>query len=906
MDPCRSLRPLSLLAVTPIQKYGALWPAENDALQIEMAAIRLGGTWRNKRGEECGRGLPFHYEQMRRILWPHLDGEHNGQRWHVLTRNEILKNKVTCLMGAGCVKNTTRIPDPITGRSNTVGYLHKNRIAPTVMTLYGPMPASIPFIKGYTDLVEIRLSNGASFWATEQHRVLTDQGFAHVSELKIGQCLFSYARCRPCSISEPSRSTRLANAVCFPKTTASLKDHCFACSHHDDEPPHWGVNTVPSAFPSQADARRRTACVSCGADVMECESKHIRLYQQFDHLSNCSVCQQPQISGIVSSPHFAAERQARVFDLCRFSLRSLSGKIPLHRAEEPNPCCVDTRQFGYEVSVSRVTHISRTHKDVYYDISVPWAEHYFAEGAIHHNSTGKTHSAAWIYLCDYLCHPDDTVVLVSSTDIRGLKLRVWGEITMLWSMAVERFDYLPGHLLDSKLAITTDRLLDDDGDIDDRRVRDMRKGIIGIPTIQGGKQVGLSKWIGIKQKRVRLIADECQCMGSGFLSAFSNLNKNEDFRAIVLGNPNDMMDPLGRAAEPLDGWSSHMEPEKTSVWKTRFMNGTCVNLVGTDSPNFDFPPEQPTRFKYLISREKIADTVSFFGRDSFEYFSQCIGVMKIGTMARRVLSRQLCEQQGALETEINWDGSPRTRLYFVDSAYGGDRCVGGWAEFGRCVDEKTRLLLHPPVIIPISPRSDKEPEYQIAEFVKRECEGNSIEPHNMGHDATGRGSLGTALARVWSAYTNPIEAGGPPTDRPVSLDLYVWDSKKRERRLKTCQEHYVKLVTEFWFSVRYCIEAGQLRGLTEETMEEFCMREWRRVKDNKIEIETKQEMKERVGRSPDLADWCAGIVEMARRRGFQISKLASSASTENNRQWLHDLRRKQEKMLRGKQLDYAV
>lgn len=603
----------------PFVSYGTTWPDSTTALQIEMWAIQQGGKWTNRSGVVCGEGLPRHYENMRRIIWPHLDGEHNGQRWHALIRDEIIKNKVTVLMGCG--------------------------------------------------------------------------------------------------------------------------------------------------------------------------------------------------------------------------------------------------------------------------------------------SSGKTHSAAWIFLCEYFCFPEETCVLVSSTDIRGLRLRVWGEMTQLWQQAVNKADELPGNLLDSRMAITTDRL--EDGDFDSRQVRDMRKGIIGIPTVQGGKFIGIGKFVGIKQKRVRLIADEAQAMGPGFLSAFSNLNKNEDFKAVVLGNPNDILDPLGKAAEPLDGWDDHMEPDKTSVWKTRFMNGTCVNLIGTDSPNFDFPEYEPTRFKYLISREHIQETLSFFPKDSFEYYSQCVGAMKVGTLARRVLTRRLCQQGNALEDQVFWEGSARTKIYFVDAAYGGDRAVGGHGEFGKAVGGKLILLLHPPKIIPISVKEDKEPEQQIAEYVKRDCEGLGIPPENMGHDSTGRGSLGTFIARVWSAMTNPIEAGGKPTKRPVSLDLYVIDQESKQRRHKRCDEHYVKLVTEFWFSVRYTVESGQLRGLTDETMEEFCMREWDRVSGDRIEIETKKEMKERVGRSPDLADWAAGIVEMARRRGFTISKLGTADSEERSFEWLKKLGNKTAEVLKSKELTSA-
>lgn len=497
-------------------------------------------------------------------------------------------------------------------------------------------------------------------------------------------------------------------------------------------------------------------------------------------------------------------------------------------------------------------------------------------------STGKTNFAAWFSLCDYYCFPEHTCILVSSTDLRGLELRVWGEIKSLHDLAINQFP-VAGHLVESKHAISTDL-------VDEGSIRDLRKGIIGIPCVQNGKFVGLGKYLGIKQRRMRLVADEAQFMGAGFLNAFANLDKNTDFRAMVLGNPNDMLDPLGRAAEPKDGWASHMEPEKTSVWDTRFMNGRCVNLIGTDSPNFDYPADEPTRFPYLISRQKIKSTETFFGKDSVEYYSQCIGAMKIGSMAKRVLTRDLCVKFNANSREITWDGFP-TKIGGLDAAYGGDRCMCGHIEFGKDIENKTRILIHPPEIVPIT-GTGGDPEDQIARWVKDYCRRNGISPENFFHDSTGRGSLGTSLARIWSPMCNPVEFGGSPTSRPVTMDHWIYDPKTRRRRLKKCNEHYSKFVTELWFSVRYAVEADQIRGLPESVMEEFCMREWAMVKGDKIEIETKDDMKERVGRSPDEADWCSICVEGARRRGFAINRLLNAETQERNREWLREMQDK--------------
>lgn len=491
-------------------------------------------------------------------------------------------------------------------------------------------------------------------------------------------------------------------------------------------------------------------------------------------------------------------------------------------------------------------------------------------------SSGKTHEAAWTALVDYWVHPEDTCVLVSSTDIRGLKKRVWGEITMLWERGIERFPWLPGELLDSAIAITTDNL--EDCEPGERRVRDMRRGIFGVPCVQGGKFFGLQKFQGIKQKRMRLVADEASAMNESFLSSFSNLSKNEDFKAIILGNPNDPLDPLGRAAEPKEGWTDeYMSATKTTCWDTRFMGGRCVNLIGLDSPNFDFPPEQPTRYKYLISREKIQDTLSFFQKDSIEYYSQCVGSMKIGTMARRVITRKMCEQYGAFE-DVVWDGAIPVKTFAgLDSAYGGDRCALTKVELGTDLKGKQMLRVYPAVIVPILVNSPSIAEVQIAEFCKNYCQDNDIPPEHFGHDSTGRGSLGTFLAQAWSSSCVPVEFGGRPTKRPVSLDLSIIDQETGVKRLKRCDEHFIKWVTEAWFVIRMAIEAGQIKTLPEETMNEGCLREFEVVQD-KYELESKRDMKERVGRSPDLFDSLAVAVEMARRRGFQISKLANPSA----------------------------
>ena len=510
-------------------------------------------------------------------------------------------------------------------------------------------------------------------------------------------------------------------------------------------------------------------------------------------------------------------------------------------------------------------------------------------------STGKTHEAAWLFLTEYFADPENTCVLISSTDIRGLRGRIWSEITSLWQQAKDAFPWLPGNLLDSRVAILTDAL---DEETFDKRARDYRKCIQGVPCRNSsGSWVGLNRYAGWKQKRMRLIADEAGQMQSEFINGVSNLNANQDFKAIVLGNFDQPTDCLGRCAEPVDGWTQHMAPKKTEIWDVFYpLKGKCINLIGFDSPNFDYPkakPEDPDRFPYMIGPKRIEEVRKGFGEESVQYMSMAWGAMKIATLSHRVLTRELCLKGNAFD-DVIWAGKPRTKVAFLDSAWGGDRCVFTWAEFGESVAGQILFRLNPPEIVPLGKVETQDADYAIADWCKERCDNLAIPPENFGHDSTGRGSLGTALARIWSDQCNPVEFGSQPTDRPCGLDLYIYDPVLHQRRPMLCSEHYIKFVTELWFSIRYTVEAGQMRNLSQEVLEEFTMRVWRRVKDDKIEVEPKSGttdrpgMKQRTGKSPDLADSAAGCLEMARRKGFQISKLANESVVLQSQQWMRD------------------
>lgn len=513
------------------------------------------------------------------------------------------------------------------------------------------------------------------------------------------------------------------------------------------------------------------------------------------------------------------------------------------------------------------------------------------------SSQKTSHAAEWVLL-DYWCFPENTLVLVTTTTVDKLESNVFGEIKSLWAMGRDRFPWLAGNVVDHKHSIFTD-------DLETSPVRDRRRGIVGKACYEGKQWVGDAVFVGIKQDRVRFIGDELAYMAGTFLRSWNPLFSNPDVKVIGSANADHNPDsPLGIAAEPKEGWNSLQEPDKTTTWDTKFMGGRCVNLVGTDSPNFDVPEGQPEPYKGLIGRKFMRRVIHDSGADSPDFYRLVKGVMKFTLAHSRVITRQLCLDHGA-HNKAEWAGGKRIKIYAVDPAYGGgDRCMSGWAEFGESIDGVQIIRFTKPKSIKINLKLTTSPEDQIANTIYEDLIQYDIPAENCFYGAFGKGTIGFAFARKFGANSPvPIEEGGNPSKRPVRTDLRVFDETKREWRHKRCDEHYSKRITELWFSWHYAIEANQVRELPVEVAEDGYPREYYTVAGNKIEIEPKDDLKERIGRSPDMADWASFIIEGARQRGFNIAALGpvdeDAGSTDD---WLAEKVDKHLALLKSKRL----
>lgn len=513
-------------------------------------------------------------------------------------------------------------------------------------------------------------------------------------------------------------------------------------------------------------------------------------------------------------------------------------------------------------------------------------------------SSGKSFSAAICGLFDYFCFPSCTTGVYCSTTRELLQQRIWGEVVSLHQFALKRYSWLPGVHIESRLRIVTS-YESEDGENE----RNFKNGLLGVPAKSGETYVGLSSFVGLKNKRLRFYGDELSLLPKAFIDAISNLDKNPDFKAVGMGNPKDTTDPLGILAEPsmeLGGWDGGIDQDPVSkTWKTRRPKGVCIQFVGTDSPNLDGKLKAP-----LITQEAIDRDIAFYSKDSLQFTMMNQGMMPRGQGSRRVLTRTSIEKNNAKLPPM-WLNSNRTKGASLDAAYrgvGGDRCVLKFWEFGEELtapdggEALISALVSQPnasqtkrhifavtetLIVPISNKIKDDPENQIALFCMNECIKRGVPPEHFFYDSGMRTALVEAFMRLWSLKTNSVDCGGTPSERPVSYDIDV-----------PCNKFYRKFVSELWFSVRWTVLSGQFRGMTEGEIEELCSREWGIVGNNLTEVEPKSDMKKKTGRSPDEGDCLAVGIEGARQLGFVIRKLKPAKEPESDDRWKRDMKDK--------------
>lgn len=770
---------------------------------------------------------------------------------------------------AGCVSGETRLLNPITGEQPTFEYLHRNKIAPLVMTLEGPMRACVPFIKGVEELFEVRLSDGSSFCSTKEHRVLTPHGYREVASLCHGQRLFSYAPILRGSNLERGHAIRALDALYSQKTKRDFRENYSPGLNLCGEQLHCAQEADQFYAPSLNGAPSSNR-ENLHSGEMACKSSRSPYYQQPFHPSSLDFCNPRNSWGIPERHLLDLKTGERADRLCQPLLQSASKKSFRSPSGLPNPYAsnrqnavvVDHLKGGsiqdsccYSVVQSYITSIRATGKRIFYDISVPGPQHYFAEGVIHHNSA-KTWNVTGFGVIWWLCDPFSSSILICSTTAKALRKRNWANVQKMHSL-IPGIGF--GNFVDSRLQWQSKK-------------GDDLCAISGIAVEEGDTKAAADKIKGTHTKRQMVIINEANSVNAGIWEAIYNLHSypeqcGGEFIVLAEANPSSWLDEFGKFTEPDKGVSS--VTVDTEEWETKPQlngkKGICVRFDVEKTPNLNYPADRPIN-KHLPSRDQAERCMRSPDRDSPTYWSNKRGFPPPEGLNKNVFSEVTLETSHAYDKH-RFTGERFQIIGAFDPSRGGDKPTLRFGALGEIESGDLGIEWMAPIVIPVNVSLKNPIDYQILEQVRNECEHvqyrgtkTSCPPGNLGVDATGGGADFCDIAnRNWSFDIMRIVFS-----ESASLDAASHED------IRPAKEVYRNKRAQMYFQTNYGIASGQIKGLDRETAREMCTIEYDDSKVLRVII-SKQDYKLKFKKSPDATDSGIILTEVARRKGFKLA-----------------------------------
>ncbi len=478
----------------------------------------------------------------------------------------------------------------------------------------------------------------------------------------------------------------------------------------------------------------------------------------------------------------------------------------------------------------------------------PWAEDMLYEACDNQYlsiagcaSSGKSDTMALWGIINYLADPYNTLVIVTSTTLREARRRIWKSITELWA-AVHG---LPGKMVPSLGQI---KGLSKDGGFWEST------GIVLVPAEKRKEKEAIGKLVGIKQKRLILIADELPELPESLVhAAYTNLSTNPHFQMIGLGNPNSHFDAFGVFSKPKLGWGSVTEQD--NEWETS--RGKCIRFNAEENPNV---LAGKNIYPWMPDRETVEAAKRDYGADSLLYYRMykgfwCPDGIDSGVYSEADLVR------GVASVPAKFDKTP-VKVAAIDPSFtnGGDRSIVFFGSLGE-QDGVQVLQFDSYEALTENINDRKTPRsVQIARKFKEICLKHGVLPENAACDATGAGGPFHDIISVeWSDRVLPVNFAGKASDRPVSATDKTPGN-----------ERYANRMSEIWYQGQELLRSQQLRGIPTDLAREMVGRKYETSGTNlKIKVESKIDYKSRIGKSPDIADAAFILVDLCRsRHGF--------------------------------------
>lgn len=474
-----------------------------------------------------------------------------------------------------------------------------------------------------------------------------------------------------------------------------------------------------------------------------------------------------------------------------------------------------------------------------------------------HASASKTRPIAAIGLFNFLVSPQNTAILLTSTTLKDSKHRIWGDVEILWRHAGEFFqwwyhangiasyqkweDALPGELVSSQGFIRY-------------RQGENRSDKFGLMLISGDKgkvQEGVGKIKGFKASRMFVMLDELSDMPEAVVTAVeTNIASNIKARVISSQNPVNHFDTGGKFSKPKAGWQSITVDD--NFWETE--HGACIHFDGAKCPNV---VEKRNLWPGLLTYEAYEDAKRRLGEESPEFWQQYRGFRcPTGSADHIYCSADIIKYGGEKKAVWGTEGFIMAAGYDPAWTHNGDRAILYPVKVGRLSNGYMGVEFQDYIDLKKGHNLNENIHEHVIKRLIQECRRLGIDQRNLGVDITGGGDgQAQLLARDWGNSFLRVSFSQGASDIPVSAT---------DRRMG--KERFFNLRSEMWYVGRDLLRSDQIRGIGADLALELCQAMYEFRPKSGIKVESKEDMKERMGRSPDIADGAIIALFVARSR----------------------------------------
>lgn len=473
-----------------------------------------------------------------------------------------------------------------------------------------------------------------------------------------------------------------------------------------------------------------------------------------------------------------------------------------------------------------------------------------------HTRASKTYISSYIAYLDFCADPENTMTSISTVTFPGLRARMWADLMIAVKTATVKFPFvIRNSTNEMKIAYP-----------DENNRPDLKCMIEGFALAKTGDAA--EKIQGMHKDRRRWILDEAEGVSQAIFDAEENPRSAKDYRSLKLANPVDKMSAFGLLYEPEGGWDS-VSPSDL-FWRSKKghlvlhfdgLQSFNIKLAQTASKKEYEEKEMP----FLLTQRTVDNVLHSHGPDSVQYWKYIRGFPPPdGTIAKAFPEVVLSK----MRKDIAFDYPPKP-FAVMDPAFDYDNCIMHVGAYGNNRKNQCCIQFYSTHEIKTKIGPEFEPkDYQIARRAIDICKENNVLPEDYIQDGTGNArGVFAIMQEEWDKKVHSCQFGGKPTKRKIKLedkedelpiDLYVW------------------FVDELWFRFEAWGRSGLVGGLDNldtETLFDLGARIYQLVpgkERDRQRLETKKEMRSRIGRSPDYGDAAVLASELLALKGIYV------------------------------------